>query len=89
MTRTKDDLRHHLGHVLLYLGNPKAQNECEDAGSQWKACLQVRSGSRKRGKTMLRKSGTGSRQTLPWDYFPLARDPPAIGRQVGVSIAFS
>ncbi len=31
-----DLLRHHIGHVLLYLESPKAPNECADADRTWK-----------------------------------------------------
>lgn len=30
-----DELRDHLGHVLLYLRKPKARNECADALAEW------------------------------------------------------
>lgn len=30
-------LRHHLGHVMLYLFKPKARNECTDADREWRA----------------------------------------------------
>jgi len=32
------NLRHHLGHTLLYLRNARASNECEDADRMWKEC---------------------------------------------------
>ena len=35
------DLRDHLGHVLLYLRSPKAQNECKDAMKEWWQCRSV------------------------------------------------
>jgi hypothetical protein len=39
----KDQLRDHLGHALLYLRDPKAQNECVDAEREWEAsCRMVR-----------------------------------------------
>lgn len=31
-----DHLRDHLGHVLLYLRSPRARNECDDAGREWR-----------------------------------------------------
>jgi hypothetical protein len=31
------DLRHHLGHVMLYLFQPKASNECAAADEEWKS----------------------------------------------------
>lgn len=31
----KDQLRHHLGHALLYLREPKAKNECAAANDEW------------------------------------------------------
>jgi len=31
-------LRDHLGHVLLFLRDPEARNECEDAEREWKKC---------------------------------------------------
>jgi hypothetical protein len=31
-------LRDHLGHVLLFLRDRGAKNECEDAGWEWKKC---------------------------------------------------
>lgn len=33
--RSCDELRDHLGHVLLYLRKPKARNECADALAEW------------------------------------------------------
>ena len=33
----EDQLRHHFGHVLLYLRAPRAPNECEDAHREWKS----------------------------------------------------
>ena len=33
---TEKELRHHLGHVLLYLRNPTGPNECPDADKEWK-----------------------------------------------------
>lgn len=33
-------LRHHLGHSLLYLREPKAKNECPAADEEWKRCAQ-------------------------------------------------
>jgi hypothetical protein len=35
---TDDYLRHHLGHVLLYLHSPGARNDCPDAEREWKRC---------------------------------------------------
>jgi hypothetical protein len=35
------DLRHHLGHVLLYLRSPTASNECADADREWRDCRVV------------------------------------------------
>jgi hypothetical protein len=32
------DLRDHLGHTLLYLHNPKAQNDCNNAMKEWRQC---------------------------------------------------
>jgi hypothetical protein len=32
-------LRHHLGHALLYLDDPKARNECKDAMKEWRASV--------------------------------------------------
>jgi hypothetical protein len=42
--RSKDELSHHLGHVLLYLKNPGARNECADASREWRksVCEPVR-----------------------------------------------
>ncbi len=37
LTRSKDELRDHFGHALLYLRNPKARNECADAEREWRA----------------------------------------------------
>lgn len=33
-------LRHHLGHSLLYLREPKAKNECPAADEEWTQCAQ-------------------------------------------------
>jgi len=45
---TNANLRDHLGHVLLYLRNPKESNECEDAIKEWKrACVKPLKSSRK------------------------------------------
>jgi hypothetical protein len=33
-------LRHHLGHVFLYLQNPRAKNDCTAAEEEWKRCTQ-------------------------------------------------
>ena len=38
----KAHLRDHLGHVLLYLRNPKARNECPDAQREWERSTAVR-----------------------------------------------
>jgi hypothetical protein len=35
--QSEDELRDHLGHTLLYLRDPKARNECEEAAAEWKA----------------------------------------------------
>jgi hypothetical protein len=32
---TRDELRDHLGHTLLYLRSPKSRNECGDAIREW------------------------------------------------------
>jgi hypothetical protein len=32
----QDNLRDHLGHVLLYLRSPKAPNHCADAQKEWR-----------------------------------------------------
>lgn len=37
--RSQSDLRHHLGHVLVYLSDPKASNECSDARKKWRASV--------------------------------------------------
>jgi hypothetical protein len=37
--QTEDDLRHHLGHTLLFLRSPKASNECSDARREWRASV--------------------------------------------------
>lgn len=34
--KLRDDLRHHLGHVLLFLSDPGAPNECSDADREWR-----------------------------------------------------
>jgi len=34
---SENQLRDHLGHVLLYLRDPKAPNECTDAAREWRA----------------------------------------------------
>jgi len=34
---TNIDLRHHLGHALLYLRSPRKRNECPDADREWLA----------------------------------------------------
>jgi hypothetical protein len=33
----EDEIRHDLGHVLLYLRNPKAWNGCDAAREEWTA----------------------------------------------------
>lgn len=33
---TEEALRHQIGHVLLYLRQPRASNECPDANREWK-----------------------------------------------------
>jgi len=35
-------LRHHLGHVFLYLRNPKSTHDCPAAEEEWKRCIQDR-----------------------------------------------
>ena len=32
---TRDQLRDHLGHTLLYLRSPRSRNECKDAMREW------------------------------------------------------
>ena len=32
----QDQIRDHIGHVLLYLRDPKARNECQDAMREWR-----------------------------------------------------
>ena len=49
----KEHLRDHLGHVLLYLRNPKARNECPDAQREWRTARPV-------GKRLDRPRGHGS-----------------------------
>ena len=39
----ENDLRDHLGHVLLYLRSPKARNECIDAQKEWRICRLLKS----------------------------------------------
>jgi hypothetical protein len=36
-----EDLRHELGHALLYLRKPKAKNDCAAADEEWKRCTQL------------------------------------------------
>jgi hypothetical protein len=38
---TEKDLRHTIGHVLLYLREPHAPNECVDADREWKDWSQI------------------------------------------------
>jgi len=33
---TLNKLRHHIGHVLRYLRDPKSKNDCSDAVMEWK-----------------------------------------------------
>jgi hypothetical protein len=40
---TRDQLRDHLGHVLLYLRSPKAQNDCRNAGKEWRRSCHCKS----------------------------------------------
>jgi hypothetical protein len=35
----RDQIRDHLGHVLLYLRSPKAPNDCPDAGKEWRRSI--------------------------------------------------
>jgi hypothetical protein len=35
------DLRHELGHALLYLRDPRAKNDCSAADEEWKRCTQL------------------------------------------------
>ncbi|HXJ89471.1 MAG TPA: hypothetical protein VMS18_21835 [Candidatus Binatia bacterium] len=35
-----EDLRHELGHVLLYLRDPEATDDCSAADEEWKRCTQ-------------------------------------------------
>lgn len=35
-------LRHHFGHVFLYLRNPKLEHDCPAAEEEWKRCTQNR-----------------------------------------------
>jgi hypothetical protein len=37
--KTNTELRHHLGHTLLYLRSPRRSNECEDADKEWQESL--------------------------------------------------
>ena len=37
MKQFQENLRDHLGHVLLYLHRPTARNECPDAQKKWKS----------------------------------------------------
>ena len=37
--KTNSELRHHLGHTLLYLRTPRRSNECEDAFREWQESL--------------------------------------------------
>jgi len=36
-----EDLRHELGHVLLFLRNPEATDDCSAADEEWKRCTQL------------------------------------------------
>ena len=36
LKKTAVELRHHLGHALLYLRSPRARNECSDAEKEWR-----------------------------------------------------
>jgi hypothetical protein len=37
----EDHLRDHLGHVLLYLREPKANNDCAAATKEWRRCVRA------------------------------------------------
>ena len=41
-------LRDHIGHVLLYLRDPKARNECADAERQWRMSVKAAPAKAKR-----------------------------------------
>jgi hypothetical protein len=41
-------LRHHLGHVLLYLRDPEAQNDCPDARKEWRRSI-IKKAAKKKG----------------------------------------
>lgn len=45
-TRTIAELRHHLGHTLLYLRRPRSRNECRDAEREWRASVVTQSPKR-------------------------------------------
>lgn len=34
-TEDTDNVRDHVGHVLLYVQHPRAKNDCEAAGQEW------------------------------------------------------
>ena len=38
----RKNLRHHLGHVLLYLRDSKARNDCPDADREWWSCIRTK-----------------------------------------------
>jgi hypothetical protein len=65
-----DCFRDALGHVLLYLRSPKAQNECSDAMREWRACAwrpqeleefaRLRRDAAKRSASSRRKKAAGN-----------------------------
>jgi len=41
MADLEGNLRHHLGHTLLYLRNPRGRNECSDADREWRNSIGI------------------------------------------------
>jgi hypothetical protein len=44
--KTNTELRHHLGHTLLYLRSPRRPNECQDADREWQESLSTNKNTR-------------------------------------------
>jgi hypothetical protein len=46
----KDQIRDHLGHVLLYLRSPRAPNNCPDAWKEWQMSIRRKARAKKAAK---------------------------------------
>jgi hypothetical protein len=66
MKQTREELRDHLGHTLLYLRSPKAKNDCMNALLEWRRSVkdEIRKSITKIGNIWKKAKESGDRKSL-------------------------